>query len=423
MEPPSKPRKPWYRRLSFRISVRGMIVLVLIIGSLLGWLGHRARVQREAVAAIEAAGGRVNYQWAISGSPIRPRTSRQPWNWLLKTLGTDLVCNVISVTFHHKDSAISKQPIDDALMAKVGTLGHLKTFQLGPWTNNKVTSQGLAELGRLKKLTELDLSLNEPIHFDFSFLVRLKTLESLQLLRLAVIHDDDLAHLEGLTKLRRLTIFPAIKGKPSINDAGLAHLAGLTELRSLQLDCTQIKGPGLAYLSRMTRLEHLSIELTRVESLDTLPSLPSLKGLAMNQTPITDQGLASIERFPDLTFLTLQGTAISDVGLAHLSRLKKLKSLDLGRTKVSDTGLSHFAGHPGLESITLWLTDVSDTGANSLASCPKLGRIILWDTKVTDAGLAKLAAMSSMTDLDLARTPVTNQGQATAARPGLRISR
>ena len=44
-------RRPWRR--SLRFSVRGLIVLVLVIGAGLGSLVRSARIQREAVAAIK----------------------------------------------------------------------------------------------------------------------------------------------------------------------------------------------------------------------------------------------------------------------------------------------------------------------------------------------------------------------------------
>jgi hypothetical protein len=50
---------PWRRFLRF--SVRGMIVLVLVIGAGLGWIVRNAHIQRDAVAAIKSAGGRVYY--------------------------------------------------------------------------------------------------------------------------------------------------------------------------------------------------------------------------------------------------------------------------------------------------------------------------------------------------------------------------
>jgi hypothetical protein len=52
----SKPvSRPWRRFLRF--SVRGLIVLVLVIGVGLGWIVRRAHIQRDAVSAITKAGG------------------------------------------------------------------------------------------------------------------------------------------------------------------------------------------------------------------------------------------------------------------------------------------------------------------------------------------------------------------------------
>jgi hypothetical protein len=72
------PRPP---RRFLRFSVRGMIVLVLMIGGGLGWLVRRTHSQRDAVAAIRAASGSVQYEWewktgkAIdAGSPPMPKS-------------------------------------------------------------------------------------------------------------------------------------------------------------------------------------------------------------------------------------------------------------------------------------------------------------------------------------------------------------
>ena len=50
--------RPWLRYLRF--SIRGLIVLVLMIGVGLGWLVRSARIQREAVTSIQHAGGGVS---------------------------------------------------------------------------------------------------------------------------------------------------------------------------------------------------------------------------------------------------------------------------------------------------------------------------------------------------------------------------
>ena len=53
--------RPWRRFL--RLSVRGMIGIVIVISAGLGWVVRSAHIQRDAVAAIASAGGTVKYEW------------------------------------------------------------------------------------------------------------------------------------------------------------------------------------------------------------------------------------------------------------------------------------------------------------------------------------------------------------------------
>jgi hypothetical protein len=71
-----------------RFSLRGLLVLVLLIGGGLGWL-RSVRDQRDAVAAIQKARGRVSYDWqwndggsTPNGEPLWPR-------WLVNRVGVD----------------------------------------------------------------------------------------------------------------------------------------------------------------------------------------------------------------------------------------------------------------------------------------------------------------------------------------------
>src|SRR5262245_3580204 len=90
-EMPDQPTaNPWRRRLRF--SVRALMVLVLIIGGGLGWVIHRARVQRDAVATIRRAGGDVAYSWQWSGGrPVFPRSKPPGPDWLRRILGPDFL--------------------------------------------------------------------------------------------------------------------------------------------------------------------------------------------------------------------------------------------------------------------------------------------------------------------------------------------
>ena len=61
--PKDRPNRNPPRRL-LRLSVRALMVVVLVLAVVLGWFVHRAQVQREAVAAIEKAGGKVYLRMA-----------------------------------------------------------------------------------------------------------------------------------------------------------------------------------------------------------------------------------------------------------------------------------------------------------------------------------------------------------------------
>jgi hypothetical protein len=81
---------PWRRFLRF--SVRGLIVLLLVIGAGLGWLVRAARIQHNVVAAVQAAGGGVSYDWDSRTGVVVPGGS--PWApaWLLDLVGVDCFC-------------------------------------------------------------------------------------------------------------------------------------------------------------------------------------------------------------------------------------------------------------------------------------------------------------------------------------------
>jgi len=144
-------RMPWWRRLRSGMSLRVLMVVVLVIGGGLGWVVYRARVQRQAVAAIESAGGKVYYEWDWAGYPS-PGAKPGPPRWLFDALGPDYLGYVVAVQF----SFFQKDKADDALMAKVGGLDHLEVLEIDSCP--LVTDAGLAHFQGLSRLKELDLN-------------------------------------------------------------------------------------------------------------------------------------------------------------------------------------------------------------------------------------------------------------------------
>ena len=111
----SKPRRRW-----FQFSLRTLFVLVTLFCIWLALTVNAARKQREAVAAIEALGGRVfyEYEWSFpSPEPSGPK-------WLRELVGEEYFFTIIDVDLR----------------------------------STKVTDAGLEHLKGLKSLVQLDLN-------------------------------------------------------------------------------------------------------------------------------------------------------------------------------------------------------------------------------------------------------------------------
>lgn len=269
-------RASWRRRL--RLSVRGLIVVVLVIAAGLGWIVNRARVQREAVAAIQGAGGDVAYDWQVTNGRFNPFA--KPWapRWLLDVLGVDY-------------------------------FGHVTDVGVGP--ARAQSNATMVHIGRLSRLQRLNLTAQ-------------------------VVTEARMVNLRGLAELSRLDLYSA-----KLCDAGLAHLEGLTRLDSLDLCHTDVSDAGIANLKGLTRLTSLDLRLTRVtdSGLEYLKRFPSLSVLHLASTRVTDAGLAYLRGLGALRYLNLRDTEISDAGLVYLESLSKLRELNVDGTRVTKKGM------------------------------------------------------------------------------------
>ena len=172
-----------------------------------------ARVQREAVSAIERAGGSVSYDvdW-IDGTYVVNDTS---WpQWLTDALGRNYLESVTRVEAH--------RGVGDAEMRHIGRLKRLVALQIAA---DDVTDAGLSQIQGLSRLRWLDLHAGSKLTAAaLRHIEPLSNLEALNLVNFPVT-DDKLAHLAGLTRLRWLWL-----SGPSITDTGLAHLEHLNQL-------------------------------------------------------------------------------------------------------------------------------------------------------------------------------------------------
>jgi hypothetical protein len=284
---------PKWRLRWLRFSVRGLIALTLLVGIALGLVVRSARRQREVVAAIQACGGSVTYDWEVKNGWYSPDQQPRAPRWLVQHLGVDY-------------------------------FGHPIWVRFSIWGQHSRIDLRL--VGCLAGLEQLALDGT-------------------------LVDDADLAHIQGLRALTRFNIGdismncsgidnPA--GASGITDAGLASLKGFARLDILVLRGARVAGAGLVNLAGMTRLEQLDLGDTQLNDagLANLKTLVNLLSLRVTRTRITDAGLVHLKRMTRLRWLDLSDTAITDAGLTHLKGLIKLTEVDLSGTPVSRAGVT-----------------------------------------------------------------------------------
>ena len=398
-----------------RTSVRVLMILVLVAGGGLGWVILPARMQREAIATIRRAGGRVEYDWETTPARIGyldtalPNPKGRPaWTaWLVKAIGPDYFGTIRAVypgpkTNDEDMASIGRLTaveflhfhnggdLSDAGLAHLAGLPRLKQFTLGP--SPKVTGTGLTSLGGASQLQFLDLSGSN-------------------------IGDPALAHLKGLGSLVDLNL-----SRTRVTDAGLMQLQGLVGLRSLKLNSDKLTAAGLVHLSGMAVLESLALNSTGVDDLGPLGHPVALRSLSLFRCPIDDAGIAPIGHFTSLRDLTLRGTRVTDAGLACLRALEVLEWVDLEGLPITDVGLAHLEGLREIKHLNLGGTRVGDAGLTYLKGMPSLKFLDLVKTQVTDAGLDRLKGLPSRCALNLFGSRVTTAGTAAFRRSNTQMN-
>ena len=206
------------RKGCFRVTLRSLAGIVLVFGIWLGFVVRNSRVQRDAVSAIERAGGHVNYDGGPNSDvPSLRGKSRWP-EWLKSLVGRDFFDSVTDVRLMGTNAS-------DAELTHIGHLPAVDSLVL---SGQQMTNEGLANIGRLRRMRGL-------------------------IIELPSVTNDGIAHFRGLASLEVLVI----RNTP-VTDDGLRNLMGLTNLQRLLLLDTRVTGSGVRRLKEA--LPRLKVE-------------------------------------------------------------------------------------------------------------------------------------------------------------------
>ena len=159
---------------------------------------------------------------------------------------------------------------------------------------------------------------------------------------------DWMPHLKGLPALWSLSF----QWHMRTTDAHMALLKDLTGLRELRIEQSQVSDAGLANLEGLRNLVVLSLGYDKKitdAGLAHLRGLTKIRDLDLSRTGISDSGLRELKDMQVLQTLDIAGTRITDDGLVHLKGLRMLRTLRCGQTKITT------AGELGFREACLWV--------------------------------------------------------------------
>ncbi|MHC4532752.1 MAG: leucine-rich repeat domain-containing protein [Planctomycetota bacterium] len=183
----------------------------------------------------------------------------------------------------------------------------------------KLTNKGLAELGTIKSLRNLQI--RGARQLSTSGLSSLNNLNNLKYLSIHNLHRDrSIIDISGLSNLEGLTLALSYKGSgrsriyETFRNEDLLCLANLKRLKSVQLIGTGIDDAGMNYLSRIQNLGYLNIaNFGRAQITDDgirqITNMKKLYRLRIKGGSFTNESLKFVEDLPSLYWLELTSNA------------------------------------------------------------------------------------------------------------------
>lgn len=305
--------------------------------------------------------------------------------------------------------------LTDNGMAILATFQHLQNLNLS-YFQYQFAGSGLGPLLRLQTLENVDLTGSNHVNDStLSVLGQVTSIRSLILNKCSRVSSIGLKHLLKLAKLS----FVSLAGCFRVDDRGLEYLSEIPSLTSLILSqCIGLTDAGISQFRKLQKLKNLDLfgcREIRGEGFNGFRDLP-LGTLNISDCPyLIDEGLTQIGRIQSLTKLDLCAcVSVTDEGIKDLKGLTNLTGIDLGMCgRLGDLSMEALSQLPRLTTFKISGSDLlTDQGVKSVSK--KTGLLTVHFDRcqnLSDLSLQHLASCRSLTSLKLARCPkITDLG-------------
>ena len=250
------------------------------------------------------------------------------------------------------------------------TLHRIRTLTL---FDTSIDDQGIVLLSKCQVLEELHIVSSLITDRSMPLICQLPCLKSLFLDRVPHVSDAGIVHLKEAMNLVELVL----RGT-QLSDEGLRSLLHLPRLMVLGIDETAVTDKGISQLDVLPVLDVLSAARTHVSGIRGA-KFAALSHVLLGDCPVTDDGVDGIlSAAANLRTLVLSGSAITDTALEQLARCRSLEELYVDNTLVSDAGIAALEGHPNLLVLSLTGTACTQQCADRLKRANRRLRIE-WD--------------------------------------------
>jgi hypothetical protein len=248
-----------------RISLRGLLIAVALIGIVFAYLAMQwrdAKRQEAALEALRAHAGAGGFTYGLKNyGPDSTSPKQATWvpEWLRELLGPHFFETVRAIDIGDPNNPNRPKSTDEG-MELLREFPGLRQLNL---LRTDITDRGVEQLEHCPEMHYLSFWANKHITHEAMKTVkklrRLHTLSSAGPLNSA----EGIAHLKELPQLRELLVCDFRK-ESVLTDEALKHIGEMKTLHLLSIQSASVTDEGLVHLENLPQLKELTLSNTKV---------------------------------------------------------------------------------------------------------------------------------------------------------------